>query len=65
MRIGVYGYNPADIVVMLDGGQVEDSNLAPTRANIASIILWIYGDLSKAILWWFAVERNPEPSTGR
>jgi len=37
LRIGAYGYNPADIVVMLDGGKVENPDLAPTHANIVSI----------------------------
>jgi hypothetical protein len=30
----VYGYNEADIVVMLDGGKMVDPQLAPTRENM-------------------------------
>jgi metacaspase-1 len=32
--LDIYGYNEADIVVMLDGGMVDDPGLAPTRENM-------------------------------
>jgi hypothetical protein len=34
--VDVYEYIETDIVVMLDGGKVDDFRLAPTRANIVS-----------------------------
>ena len=36
-KLDIYGYEEADIVVMLDGpGMVDSDELVPTRANIVS-----------------------------
>lgn len=40
MNLDRYEYRDEDIVIMLDGGAVEDSQLAPTRENIVSKDPW-------------------------
>ena len=39
-KLDIYGYEEANIVVMLDGGMVDNLELVPTRANIVSGTLW-------------------------
>lgn len=38
MNLDQYGYQFEDVVVMLDGGAMEDPKLAPTRRNIVKCV---------------------------
>ena len=44
MNLDQYGYQFEDVVVMLDGGAMEDPKLAPTRRNIVKCsTVYIFG----------------------